>query len=206
MQNYTKRRKQSGTRDRDFDRNILYAPRFWGEASAREKEEIIISSWGRNVFVLRNSRGTSICLRQRDCTSIRETKLFPFHGKKRERREGKSRQRAQLYRSRDSTHSIAFLSLERRRIEIRLLFARRLTTDGIQGSRHVSRRSSPGFNYSVRKWSVYSLISPVTNHVNRWERTSFVWRCSFTRIPTTMLDGERGRGARKSIENNPRGD
>lgn len=85
----------------------------------------------------------SLC--QRDCTSIRETKLFPFHGKKRERererREGKSRQRAQLYRSRDSTHSIAFLSLERRRIEIRLLFARRLTTDGIQGSRHVSRRS-----------------------------------------------------------------
>lgn len=61
------------------------------------------------------------------------------------------------------------------------------------------------FQLSVRKWSVYSLISPVTNHVNRWERTSFVWRCSFTRIPTTMLDGERGR-ERKSIENNPRGD
>lgn len=149
---------------------------------------------------LHRSDKFQLSLRQRDCTSIRETKLFPFHRKKRERREGKSRQRAQLYRSRDSTHSIAFLSLERRRIEIRLLFARRLTTDGIQGSRHVSRRSSPGFNYSVRKWSVYSLISPVTNHVNRWERTSFVWRCSFTRIPTTMLDGERGRERGRALK------
>lgn len=80
-----------------------------------------------------NSRGTSICPRtdasigempgsrqrrlhrsdkfqlsprQREASQI-ETKLFPFHGKRKGRGEGgggaKSRQRAQLHRSRDST-------------------------------------------------------------------------------------------------------
>lgn len=36
---------------------------------------------------LHRSDKFQLSLRQRDCTSIRETKLFPFHGKKRERRE-----------------------------------------------------------------------------------------------------------------------
>lgn len=131
-----------------------------------------------------------------------------FHSTERKEREERgqvSSKSAAVSFSRFNPLDCLFITRATSYRDIRLLFARRLTTDGIQGSRHVSRRSSPGFNYSVRKWSVYSLISPVTNHVNRWERTSFVWRCSFTRIPTTMLDGERGR-ERKSIENNLRGD
>lgn len=36
---------------------------------------------------LHRSDKFQLSLRQRDCTSIRETKLFPFHGKKRERGE-----------------------------------------------------------------------------------------------------------------------
>lgn len=150
---------------------------------------------------LHRSDKFQLSLRQRDCTSIRETKLFPFHGKKRERERG---ERASLVKER----SCIVLAIQPTRLPFyhssdvvsRSASSLRLTTDGIQGSRHVSRRSSPGFNYSVRKWSVYSLISPVTNHVNRWERTSFVWRCSFTRIPTTMLDGERGRERGRALK------
>lgn len=36
---------------------------------------------------LHRSDKFQLSLRQRDCTSIRETKLFPFHGKKRKRGE-----------------------------------------------------------------------------------------------------------------------
>lgn len=46
---------------------------------------------------LHRSDKFQLSLRQRDCTSIRETKLFPFHGKKRERERG---ERASLVKER----------------------------------------------------------------------------------------------------------
>lgn len=133
-----------------------------------EKEEIIISPWGKSVFFeireerrfvrgrmhrasigempgsrqrrLHRSDKFQLSLRQRDCTSIRETKLFPFHGKRKEKEGQVSSKSAAASFSRFNPLDCLFIT-RATCIEIRLSFTRRLTTDGIRArSRHVSRR------------------------------------------------------------------
>lgn len=174
MQNYTKRHKQSGTRDRDFDRNILYALAQGKGRNYNSPSPHLgggrLRSWTK-AGKKGNSRGTSICPRtdasigempgsrqrrlhrsdkfqlsprQREASQI-ETKLFPFHGKRKGRGGGRgrgqvsSKSAAASFSRFNPTRLPFYHSSDVVSRSLRLL-CRVLTwtTDGIQGSRHVS--------------------------------------------------------------------
>lgn len=151
---------------------------------------------------LHRSDKFQLSLRQREtCTSIRETILFPFHGKKKEReRERVSSKSAAVSFSRFNPLDCLFIT--------RAALYRDPSPplcapshDGwdtrVRDTCRVVRETSSRFRrFRPEMERIYSLISPMANDVNRWRENKF--RVALQFYPNQVSTKEQRERASKT--------